>query len=145
MFYSVDLRANLKRLRLAPSASVHFSSKSTHKQCTVDAYLILISRQGYVERSRIGEAPSGKSGKRGRAPAATQANNTEEGVTYEWRWGNRAHSEVGEAAIANFAAEFMVERNDEDGERSEAQRNKELEKMTKGIERAAGGELAEIK
>jgi len=52
---------------------------------------------------------------------------------------------VGEAAIASFAAEFMVERNDEDGERSEAQKMKELEKMTKGIERAAGGELSEIK
>lgn len=66
-------------------------------------------------------------------------------MAYEWRWGNRAHSEVGEAAIASFAAEFMVERNEDGGERSEAQRLKELERMSKGIERAAGGELAEIK
>lgn len=141
----MDLRANLKRLRLPPSAFVYFTPKSTHKQSTVDAYLALISRQGYIEQSRIGEAPGGKGGKRGRAPAATQANNAEEGMTYEWRWGNRAHSEVGEAAIASFAAEFMVERNDENGERSEAQKMKELERMTKGIERAAGGKLSEIK
>ena len=80
---------------------------------TLDAYLALLSRQGYVERQRVGEAgkKTAAGGKRGRAPAATQANAAagEEGTAFEWRWGNRAHSEVGEMAIAAFAAEFMVE------------------------------------
>jgi len=83
----------------------------------------------------------------------------EDGTAFEWRWGNRAHSEVGEMAIAGFAAEFMVERmglEEEEGEegggrggaarerRDKAKKNI-LEKMVKGFERSAGGNLSEIK
>jgi len=152
----MDLRANLKRLRLPPTANISFNSQSTHKQITADAYLSLLCRQGYIERQRLGEPGKAPGGKRGRAPAATQAN-TEEGATYEWRWGNRAHSEVGEMGIGAFAAEFMVERmgveeeEDEEGGRGAGKgrrddaRKQVLEKMIKGIGRAAGGSLAEIK
>ncbi|KAF7983597.1 hypothetical protein HWV62_20497 [Athelia sp. TMB] len=152
----MDLRSNLKRMRLPPTANVTFNSRSTHKQMTVDAFLGLLSRQGYIERHRIGDTgnkKAGAGGKRGRAPAATQGN-AEDGATFEWRWGNRAHSEVGEQAIASFAAEFMVERmggHDEEEEggannqRRVAAKNAALEKMAKGISRAAGGELSEIK
>lgn len=153
----MDLRAYLKRLRLSPSAAVLFNARSTHKHMNVDAFLALLSRQGYIDRQRIGEMSKSAGGKRGRASAATQAN-AEDGVTYEWRWGNRAHSEIGERGIAGFAAEFMVERIGEDEEeeeggranaareqRREEARRKVLEKMVKGIQRAAGGELAEIK
>lgn len=155
---SVDLRANLKRLRLPPSANLTFNSQSTHQQMTVDTFLTQLSRQGYIERHRIGDAnnkKAGAGGKRGRAPAATQVN-VEDGATFEWRWGNRAHSEVGEIGIAGFAAEFMVERmgaheDEEEGargggaKRREAARHALLDKMVKGIGRAAGGELSEIK
>lgn len=151
----MDLRANLKRLRLPPTAIISYNAQSTHKQITVDAFLNLLSRQGYIERQRLGDPGKAAGGKRGRAPAATQAN-TEDGATYEWRWGNRAHSEVGEVGIGAFAAEFMVERmgvnegEDEGGRgaakgRREEARKKVLEKMVKGIGRAAGGSLAEIK
>lgn len=158
----VDLRSNLKRLRLPPTANIAFNARSTHRQLTVDAFLAQLSRQGYIERHRIGDTGNKKAGaaggKRGRAPAATQGN-AEDGATYEWRWGNRAHSEVGEQAIAAFAAEFMVERmgdqgQDDDDEgaannannaRRQAERLVALERMVKGIGRAAGGELAEIK
>lgn len=152
----MDLRSNLKRLRLPPTATISFNAQSTHKQITVDAYLNLLCRQGYIEHQRLGDAGKAPGGKRGRAPAATQAN-AEEGATYEWRWGNRAHSEVGEMGIGTFAAEFMVERmgmedeEEEDGGRGAGKgkrndaRKKLLEKMIKGIGRAAGGSLAEIK
>jgi len=151
----MDLRANLKRLRLPPTAVISFNAQSTHKQLTVDAFLSLLCRQGYIDRQRLGDSGKAAGGKRGRAPAATQAN-AEDGATYEWRWGIRAHSEVGEMGIGTFAAEFMVERmgvdEDEDeggrgvakGRRDEA-RKKVLEKMIKGIGRAAGGSLVEIK
>jgi melanoma-associated antigen len=162
----VDLRANLKRLRLPPTANITFNAQSTHKQMTVDAYLTLLSRQGYIEQQRVGEAgkKAAAGGKRGR-PSATQANAAagEEGTAFEWRWGNRAHSEVGEMGIAGFAAEFMVERmgiEEEEGEdgaagerggggaaraRREKARKNILEKMIKGFERSAGGNLSEIK
>jgi melanoma-associated antigen len=167
-FIPVDLRGNLKRLRLPPTAIVTFNAQSTHKQMTVDAYLTLLSRQGYIERQRIGDAAAaskkgGAGSKRGRAPAATQqANAADDGAAFEWRWGNRAHSEVGEMAIAGFAAEFMVERmgleeeEAEEGggggrgagaarERRDQARKNILEKMVKGFERSAGGNLSEIK
>lgn len=166
-YFPVDLRANLKRLRLPPTAPITFNERSTHRQMTLDAYLALISRQGYVERQRIGDAvgkKGGAGGKRGRASAGMsatqQANSVEDGATFEWRWGNRAHSEVGEMGIAAFAAEFMVERmgleeeEAEEGgrggggaarERREKARKNILEKMVKGFERSAGGNLSEIK
>ena len=81
---------------------------------------------------------------------------------YEWRWGNRAHGEVGEQAVAGFVGEFMVERTrladveEEDEEnvggrrrgkkkKKEAGMEQQLETMIKAIERAAGGNLTDIK
>jgi len=69
---------------------------------------------------------------------------------------------VGEVSIAKFAAEFMVERmmglDNEDGEddggggggraamaRKEQAKKDILEKMLKGFDRSAGGNLSEIK
>jgi melanoma-associated antigen len=156
---AVDLRANLKRLRLPPKGEIPFNSQATHKSLSIEAYLNLLTKQNYLDFQRVGEAKgagSGK-GKRGRAPAATQ-NNEDGGGTIEWRWGSRAHSEVGEQGIASFVAEFMVERmgveeqQDEEegsGRRGEKARQeaaqKRLDGVLKGIHRAAGGNLQEIK
>jgi len=94
-------------------------------------FLSLLQKQGYLERSVIGD---------------------------QWKWGGRAHSEVGEKGIAKFIAEFMVERmvenEDEDGDEDEVQgkqksddlQQRRLEVMMKGIQRAAaGGELSDVK
>ncbi|KAJ7621120.1 MAGE family-domain-containing protein [Roridomyces roridus] len=148
-----DLRGMLKRLRLPATGTITFSPASTHRTLTLDAYLTLLLRQNYLDRQQVGgdAAKKGKGAKRGRV---TQADD-EGGQTYEWRWGARAQSEVGEKAIAEFVAEFMV------GEREEAEEDQEeggrrrgtkqradaeskFDKMFKGIERAAGGQLADI-
>lgn len=72
----------------------------------------------------------------------------------EWKWGGRAHSEVGEKGIAQFVGEFMVgqmgggeDADDDEGERRNgAIREKRLEVMMKGIQRAAaGGNLSDVK
>lgn len=120
----------------------------------MEQYLNNLIRQGYLDRQQVGENKKGK-GKGVKRGRATQADE-EAGTTYEWRWGIRAHSEVGEQAIAKFVAEFMVgdvEEDDDEEEGGSRARNKQkqaaaevrLEKMTKGIERAAGGTLAELK
>ena len=86
----------------------------------------------------------------------TQAEDLEEGIMYEWRWGPRAHCEVGEENIGKFVAEFMVdgEVNEEEeggqvaGRRGGTARRKQettLKKMYSGVEKAAGGKLAELK
>lgn len=108
-------------------------------------------RQGYIDRLQIGAEAKKAKGKAKRARADDDSGNT-----YEWRWGNRAQSEIGETGIAQFVAEFMVGEEDEDEEedegsgrvranRKQAEAESKLVKMTKGIERAAGGKLADLK
>lgn len=88
---------------------------------------------------------------------------------YEWRWGSRAFAEIGEVGIAQFVADFMVGGFDDDDDsdeeeeelrstrggrgagRSDGKKKKKeeadarLTKMVAGIEKIAGGHLAEIK
>jgi hypothetical protein len=150
----VDLRANLKRLRLPPNGEITLNAESTVKSLAINGYLTQLIRQGYLDQQLVGQAKGAASKKRGRAAASSSQ--PEEGGTYEWRWGPRAQSEVGEKAIAAFVAEFMVERvgegeNDRDGEESAAARKKRREAalkrlggVLKGVQRAAGGELMDI-
>ena len=79
----------------------------------------------------------------------------DESATYEWRWGPRAHAEIGERAIAEFIAEFMAERvireyekdgDEEGGQRmDDEEREKVLSNYMKEITRAAGGKMSEIR
>jgi melanoma-associated antigen len=124
-------------------------------------------RQGYIDRQDVGDT-KGTGGKRGRPSLATQREN---GGTWQWRWGNRAESEVGEMNIAKFAAEFMIERAGDDAMEEEeeegtatkgkgkgkgkgmgkgkAKQNagyaeKRMAAIMKAIERAAGGNLVKV-
>ncbi|KAF7359315.1 MAGE domain-containing protein [Mycena sanguinolenta] len=158
-----DLRAMLKRMRLPNGSTVAFSATATHRELPLDAYLTLLLRQGFLDRQQVGgDAAANKAANKGKR-SRVQAADDEGQTTYEWRWGPRAQSEVGEKAVAEFVAEFMVQeerQGQDDGDEEEeggsaaagrARANKrrtdaanKLEKMTKGIERAAGGQLAEI-
>lgn len=152
---TVDLRTNLKRLRLSPNALIHLTSQSTHKTLTTEQYLSQLIRQGYIDRTDISAAGQGAPKKRGRG--STQQNQDgDNAAAYEWRWGPRAHSEIGEIGIATFASEFMVERAREaagsaaaDREGASRQNRDKLkqavDKMVEGIGRAAGSALSEIK
>lgn len=153
----MDLRSALKRLHLPSTGEVVFNTQSTHRTLTVEQFLSILIRQGYLDRQQIGDVAKkgkGKGVKRGRATQADE----EAGTTYEWRWGNRAQSEVGEKGIAQFVAEFMVGDagdDDEDEEddvaagrganRRQADADAKLAMMVKGIQRAAGGQLADLK
>lgn len=117
----------------------------------LDSFLSSILRQGYLDRQEIG----GEAARKGKKSAGskrlrTQAEDLEEGRVYEWRWGPRAHCEVGEEGIAKFVAEFMIENDDMDeapGGTATSKKKKEetMKKMYTGIEKAAGGKLAELK
>ncbi|PFH49186.1 hypothetical protein AMATHDRAFT_5156 [Amanita thiersii Skay4041] len=153
----MDLRMNLRRLRLPTGGEVTFSALSTHKTLTIDQYLSSLMRQNYIDREQIGEGKS-KGIKRGRV--ATQApQDDEEGAAYQWRWGPRAYCEIGEKAVAKFIAEFMFDDRDADADeeaerpessrraRDKEQRNVEskVSKMLDGIEKAAGGNLTGLR
>lgn len=119
---------------------MYFDDKSPHQSLTVNAYLNQLVKQGYLDYSRIGDVKSG--GKRSRLPNATQAGG-EEASNVEWRWGPRAHGEVGEQGVARFVTEFMAERV-ADPEAGEETQQKLLEAMLKGI-KGVTGELSDVK
>lgn len=139
-------------MRLHPSTPIPTNARVPHPAPTLEAFLYLCVRQGYLDLQRLGDV-KGAPKKRGRASAATQAaNGGDEAVVYEWRWGPRALAEVGEQDVGRFVADFMVERGrreatgedaDEDEDVGEMAEVKKMRERTMGgIERAAGGNLA---
>ncbi|TBU37383.1 MAGE family-domain-containing protein [Dichomitus squalens] len=146
-----DLRAMLKRLQLPASASVPLNSQATNSQSlTIDAYLAQLTRQGYLEKLRVGTAAAGKGGqKRARATQAP-AGGDDHLQAFEWRWGPRALTEVGERGIAQFVAESMAEDEDDEEDAVGAGRDegtqRRVQVILRGIERtAAGGQLLEAR
>ncbi|KAF8063435.1 MAGE family-domain-containing protein [Lyophyllum atratum] len=145
----VEIRTHLKHLGLPPSGQVIFSTQSTQKTQPIETYLSTLIRQGYLDRLQVGDSKKGGKSKGTKRARMTQADE-ENGATYEWRWGSRAQSEVGEKAIAAFIANFMTgdagdDEEDEGGRNRREGAATKLERMMKGIERAAGGQLADIK
>ncbi|KAL0572212.1 hypothetical protein V5O48_009747 [Marasmius crinis-equi] len=150
-----DLRKHLKRLHLTNNSEVRLSALSVQRTMPFDRFLDLLMRQGYLDQRAIGEGKKkGGPGKRARTTGADD----DSGLQYEWRWGPRAHSEIGERGLAEYMAELMVaeEQEDEDAEEGQgssrgAQRKRRetvmssLEKMKDGIEKAAGGNLSDLK
>jgi hypothetical protein len=172
---TVELRSQLKRLGFSTNSHVIFSTHTTTPSVPIEQYLATLIRQGYLDRFQVGGADGGAGGaakkggtgaKRGRVSLGGGGDDGEGGgPTYEWRWGVRAMTEVGEKAVAKWIAEFMAggtgaedeEEDDEDQqvngrkrggrggrERKEGMEQR-LEKMFKGVERAAGGSLLDIK
>ncbi|KAF8876784.1 MAGE family-domain-containing protein [Gymnopilus junonius] len=151
-----DLRRSLKTLHLPSNPAVHpvrHSSSSTLRALSLDTFLSNLLKQGYLDRQQVG-GDTGKKGKKsggGAKRLRTQAEDQEAGKIFEWRWGSRAFSEVGEQNIANFVAEFMVVTDgegEEDGAaatRSRARQQELMKKMYTGIEKAAGGGLTDLK
>ncbi|KAJ3898768.1 MAGE-domain-containing protein [Lentinula edodes] len=111
-------RGALRQLHLPMGASVplgrsahnHSSGTGGTATFTIEAYLQLLIRQGYIDRVVSGEAgkpAKAAGGKRGRISTAGGNLDGEDGENkYEWRWGPRAHSEIGEKAVQEFVAEF---------------------------------------
>ncbi|KAJ8090361.1 hypothetical protein PM082_018957 [Marasmius tenuissimus] len=147
-----DLRKHLKRLHLTSNSEVHMSALSVQRTTPLDRLLDLFMRQGFIDQRAVGEGK--KKGGPGKRARATQADD-DHGVQYEWRWGPRAHSEIGEKGVAAFMSEFMVAEEQEDDDDADEGRGAErrrretalssLEKMKEGIEKAAGGNLSGLK
>ncbi len=139
-----------------PKASLKTSAHGAHKKWQLDTYLTELITKGYLLKAKVdlGGNAQAKStqGKRGR-----QSKDDDEDAVYEWKWGTRAHAEVGEEAVAQFIGEFMVERTLKDQEEEEEtdntrgrnkkaqnvdeEKDKMLQSIMKGITRSAGGSL----
>ncbi|EJD00539.1 MAGE-domain-containing protein [Fomitiporia mediterranea MF3/22] len=129
-----ELKKHLKTFRLPMSATIEFVPHATHRSMSIESYLSLLIKQGHLDRVKMGPggAPKPTQGKRGRT--AAHADHDEEGATYEWRWGARAHAEVGERAVAEFVAEFMAERIIRDVETGQAPRTSTRRRRNEGEE-----------
>ncbi|CCO28760.1 hypothetical protein BN14_02758 [Rhizoctonia solani AG-1 IB] len=81
-------------------------------------FLTHLTKLGYLERARAATALAGtqQPKKRGRQ-SQVAADDDDDGATIEWKWGSRAHAEMGEKAVAEFMVEFMVERAIKDAAR----------------------------
>ena len=80
------LHALLRRLNLNRETILPYSSKdSKEPHMTLDRYLDLLAKQGYLDKIKV--------------PAP---NRLEEGASFEWRWGTRPMVEFSEKAAAAF-------------------------------------------
>lgn len=121
------------------------SPHSTSRTVALDAYLQTLIKQGYLDRLSLADVGK-KTAKGGKSKRVRADDGEGNGPKYEWRWGPRAYSEVGEAPLGQFVAEFMVGPADEDGGRAkEKERETKVNKMTAGIGRAAGTKLDEFR
>ena len=128
---------------------------------SLDAYLAHLQQNGFLDRQQVGDHAAEKKGT-GKRIMATQAEDAEQDRTWEWRWESRAACEVGEEGIAKFVAEFMDGNADADehehaegnaaggagrsragGAAAGNGREDKLKRMLAGVEKAAGGKLAE--
>ncbi|KAF9552820.1 MAGE-domain-containing protein [Agrocybe pediades] len=148
-----ELRRHLKTLHLPSTGGkpVLNTATATERAQDLNEFLGNLLKLGYLDRQQIGgDAKKGKKTGTGVKRVRNQADEQEAGITYEWRWGPRSFCEVGEENIAQFIAEFMVQNdNDEQeegagGARDRNRQQERLKKMYTGVEKAAGGKLAEL-
>ncbi|GAA5844158.1 hypothetical protein JCM3766R1_003275 [Sporobolomyces carnicolor] len=119
-----QLISYLLRLNLTPTSPIPLNLSSPHPESvTLAAYLTLLTKQQYLERSKTAGAPQGGGGGatqtqagRSQGPSRTQRA-TAEGIqesgdpSIEWRWGARAEAEVGEEGVARFV-QYVFEHGD---------------------------------
>ncbi|CEL57145.1 hypothetical protein RSOLAG1IB_08377 [Rhizoctonia solani AG-1 IB] len=112
------LRALIKPLGLTPNAEMFVPISNHHRRMKFPEFLTHLTKLGYLERARAATALAGtqQPKKRGRQ-SQVAADDDDDGATIEWKWGSRAHAEMGEKAVAEFMVEFMVERAIKDAAR----------------------------
>ncbi|KAF8639276.1 hypothetical protein AX16_010348 [Volvariella volvacea WC 439] len=144
-----DLQKRMRQLNLVWNSPVLLTPHSTHQSLTFEQHLGALIRQGYLEHHQSGGESATRGGKgkssggggggagggagtKRMRSAATQTQGADEGgggaeggVTYEWRWGVRAHCEIGEMAVAEFIAEFMVKGGGGDGDDDDGNEDEE--------------------
>ncbi|KAG8785245.1 hypothetical protein FRC12_017811 [Ceratobasidium sp. 428] len=106
------LKRLVKPLGLTPTAEMLLPISTPRRRMRFQDFLNHLTKLGYLERQRAVTANAGNTQqprKRGRQSQPTQ-DDDEDGSAFEWRWGSRAHAEIGEQSVAEFMVDFMVER-----------------------------------
>jgi hypothetical protein len=118
-----------------PNSSVEIGTDSVPKRVSLEQYLNLLIKQGYLDRVKVGNISGQKTGSKRPRGSLVQPEGQEGSVDLEWRWGERAHAEISEEGISDFIVEFMVERSRPTGNapESEAARKERLAKLQKQL------------
>ncbi|GAB1522035.1 hypothetical protein RhiTH_005139 [Rhizoctonia solani] len=113
------LRALIKPLGLTPNAEMFVPISNHRRRMKFPEFLAHLTKLGYLERARATLAMAGtqQPKKRGRQSQAAAVDDDDDGSAIEWKWGSRAHAEMGEKAVAEFMVDFMVERAIKDAAR----------------------------
>ena len=120
------------------------------RKITMEQYLTLLIRQGYLDRLKTGSRAPGPAAGAKRGRPATNVEGEDGEFNLEWRWGERAQAEISERGVCDFMVEFMVERSRPEGGRPEgvvARRERLIrfeKQMRRDIKRAAASELSGI-
>ncbi|KZO97255.1 MAGE-domain-containing protein, partial [Calocera viscosa TUFC12733] len=140
-----QLRSYLKKLGVHSTLGIVTAS---NKNISLDAFLSMLTRLGYLDRIRthlpgLGtQAPATQAAGRGRR--ARGADDTEEGdVSYEWRWGPRADAEISEKRAAEFIADVYLKRREEIQEVEDSEDDEDEQPARKGRGRGKNDEAAE--
>ena len=105
--FVVQLKKHLKTFHLGFSSILSLPPRSSEREIKLEAYLLNLVKQNYLDRVRVGFPGS-------TAPAQSQPSRRKSRMedddgeaSFEWRWGSRAHAEIGEDSVAGYVADFM--------------------------------------
>ena len=149
-FDPVQLKNQLKQFHLHWTTKFPLPPYQSVKEISLEDYLSQLVKQNYLDRVRSELPGATASQNKGRRKSRLD-DNGEEGV-FEWKWGTRAHAEMGEESIAQFMADFMHTRwleeqrqivQEEEEEEEAAARNKKRRTGNSG-QKPVAERLAEL-
>ncbi|KAG8994802.1 hypothetical protein FRB90_000339, partial [Tulasnella sp. 427] len=101
-----QLKRQLKSFHLYFNSTLPSPTYSSQDEKTLFEHLSDMIKQSYLDRVRV-QVPGGTTVQGGTRRKSRKAADEDEEGLFEWRWGSRAHAEIGEQNVAEFICEFM--------------------------------------
>ncbi|KAG8994804.1 hypothetical protein FRB90_000341 [Tulasnella sp. 427] len=101
-----QLKRQLKSFHLYFNSKLPSPTYSSQDEKTLFEHFNDMIKQKYLDRVRV-QVPGGTTVQGGARRKSRKAADEDEEGLFEWRWGSRAHAEIGEQNVAEFICEFM--------------------------------------
>ncbi|KAG9010638.1 hypothetical protein FRB90_007760 [Tulasnella sp. 427] len=101
-----QLKRQLKSFHLYFNSKLPSPTYSSQDEKTLFEHFSDMIKQNYLDRVRV-QVPGGTTVQGGARRKSRKAADEDEEGLFEWRWGSRAHAEIGEQNVAEFICEFM--------------------------------------
>ncbi|KAH7099029.1 MAGE-domain-containing protein [Auriculariales sp. MPI-PUGE-AT-0066] len=154
------LRNWLKKLRMADKSAIAFPNSATRQTILLNDWFNEMCKLNYLDRTVFNPSVAGAAAQGKRARPKMNADEDSNEIV-ELRWGERAHIEISEKAVAEWVVAFMLDSETQDGAADEddeepanardkrareqrradvkQKREKAMDAMLKDVRRAAGG------